>query len=80
MARNQSRDAVEDYSAKRALLQELRLRLIADAPEETQIACAYLLSIEEDLTRLNFMLPERQRLVGRINELRAAGSAAKAAA
>lgn len=72
--------SVENYGAKRNLMQELRARLAADAPEETVQACELLLEIEEDLTRLQFMLGERQSLLRRIAELRAQNADAKVAA
>ncbi|TAM22385.1 MAG: hypothetical protein EPN60_16970 [Nevskiaceae bacterium] len=73
-------DSVEDYGAKRALLQELRQRLIADAPEDVRRSCELLLAIEEDLTRLQFMLPERQTLYRRVADLRQQLAGGKVAA
>lgn len=62
MAPNACIPAVERYGAKRELLQELRNRLMADAPTETIDACGLLLEIEEDLTRSQFVMRQNHEL------------------
>lgn len=62
MAPNAAIPAVERYGAKRALLQELRNRLMAEAPLETIDACALLLELEGDVTCLHFTLRQNHEL------------------
>lgn len=75
MAPNAAIPAVERYGAKRTLLQELRIRLMVDAPSETIDACALLLELEEDLTRLQFTLRQNHELRRQIQDTRRVASA-----